>query len=40
MAELELRDSMKREFEAYGKPLDTVLAFKYLGQVMMVVIDD
>ena len=34
MAEAELRDSMERAFKAYGKPLETVSAFKYLGQVM------
>ena len=34
MAEVELRDSMERVFEAYGKPLETVATFKYLGRVM------
>ena len=34
IAEAELRDITERAFEAYGKPLDTVLAFKYLGRVM------
>ena len=34
MAEVELRDSTERAFEAYGKPLETVSAFKYLGRVM------
>ena len=36
MAEAELRDSTERAFEAYGKPLEIVLAFKYLGRVMTV----
>ena len=36
MAEAELRDSTERAFEAYGKTLDTVSTFKYLGQVMTV----
>ena len=40
MAEAELRDSTERTFEAYGKPLDTVLTFKYLGQVMTAVDDN
>ena len=34
MAEAELRDSTERAFEAYGKPLETMLEFKYLGRVM------
>ena len=34
MAEAELRYSTERAFEAYGKPLETVSTFKYLGQVM------
>ena len=34
MAEAELRDSTERSFEAYGKPLETVATFKYLGRVM------
>ena len=34
MAEVELRDSTERAFEAYGKPLENVLAFNYLGRVM------
>ena len=36
MAEAELRDSTERAFEAYGKPLETVSTFKYLGRVMTV----
>ena len=34
MTEAELRESTERAFEAYGKPLETVLIFKYLGRVM------
>ena len=34
MAEAKLKDSTERAFEAYGKPLDTVSTFKYLGRVM------
>ena len=40
MAEAELRDSMERAFEAYGKPLETVATFKYLGRVMTAGDDD
>ena len=40
MAEAELRDSTERAFEAYGKPLETVATFKYLGQVMTARDDD
>ena len=29
-----MRDSTERAFEAYGKQLETVATFKYLGQVM------
>ena len=34
MEEAELRDITEISFEAYGKPLETVLTFKYLGRVM------
>ena len=34
MAEAELRDSTERALEVYGKPLETVATFKYLGRVM------
>ena len=34
MAEADLRDSTERAFGAYGKPLETVLTFKYLGRVI------
>ena len=34
MSEAELRDSTERAFEAYGKPLETVATFNYLGRVM------
>ena len=35
-----MRDSTERAFEAYGKPLETVSTFKYLGRVMMAGNDD
>ena len=34
MAEAELREITERAVEAYGKPLDNVSTFKYLGRVM------
>ena len=34
LAEAELRDSTERSFEAYGEPLENMMAFKYLGKVM------
>ena len=34
MAEAELRDSTERAFGAYGKPLESVATFKYLGRVV------
>ena len=40
MAEAELRDSTERAFEAYGKPLENVSAFKYLERVMTAGDDD
>ena len=40
MAEAELQDSTERAFEAYGKPLETVSTFKYLGLVMTAGYDD
>ena len=40
MAEEESRDSTERAFEAYGKPLETVLTFKCLGRVTTAGDDD
>ena len=40
MAEAELRDRTERVLEAYGKPLETVATFKYLGRVMTAGDDD
>ena len=40
MAEAELRDSTERAFESYGKALETVSSFKYLGRVMTAGDDD
>ena len=33
-------DCTERAFQAYGKPLDTVTSFKYLGQVIVEGEDD
>ena len=33
-AEAELMESTERAFDDYGKPIDTVTSFKYLGRVM------
>ena len=30
----EMRESMVRSFQAYGRPLETVTSFKYLGRIM------
>ena len=40
MAEAELQDSTERAFEAYGKPLETLDTFKYLGRLMTAGDDD
>ena len=40
MSEAELRDSTERALEAYGKPLETVTIFKYLGRFMTAGDDD
>ena len=43
MAEVELRDSTERAFEAfeaYGKPLETAATLKYLGRIMTAGGDD
>ena len=40
LAEEELREISEREFQAYGCPLENVMAFKYLGRVITVVDDD
>ena len=40
MAETELRESTEMAFEAYGKPLEAVPSFKYLGRIMTAGDDD
>ena len=40
MAETELREITERAFEAYGKPLEAVTGFKYLGRTMTAGDDD
>ena len=39
-SEAELQNSTERAFEAYGKALETVSTFKYLGRVMTAVDDN
>ena len=34
LTEEELQESSERAFQAYGKPLETVTSFKYLGRVL------
>ena len=34
MAEEEIQESVERDFQAYGRPLETVTLFKYLGLVL------
>ena len=33
-------DSTERDLKAYGKPLDTITTFKYMGRVMTAGDDD
>ena len=40
LAEVELRESTERAFEAYGAPLENVKTFKYMGRVMTAGYDD
>ena len=40
IAEAYARGSLERAFEAYGKPINNVLAFRYLGRVLTAVDDD
>ena len=34
LAEEEIRESGARDFQAYGRPIETVQCFRYLGRVM------
>ena len=36
LVEEELRESLKRAFQAYGEQLETFTSFKYLGRVLIV----
>ena len=40
LAETELRESTEMAFEAYGKQLEAVPSFKYLGRIMTAWEDD
>ena len=35
-----MQERVERDFQAYGRPLDTVTPFKYLGWVLMAADDD
>ena len=37
MEEEKMREIAERDFQAYERPLETVISFKYLGQVLMAV---
>ena len=34
VVEEDMRESAERAFQAYGKPLETVISFKYMGKVL------
>ena len=40
LAEADLRESLEKVFEAFGKPLENLTAFKYLVRVLTKVDDD
>ena len=40
LAEERLRESTERAFDGYGKTLENLTAFRYLGRVLMVGDDD
>ena len=40
LAEIEIRESMEIAFEVYGKQLQTVPSFKYLGRILTEGDDD
>ena len=40
LAETEMRESTETDFEAYGKQLEAVPSFKYLGRILTEVDDD
>ena len=40
MAETETRENLERAFHAYGKPMEAVSEFRYLGQILTATDDD
>ena len=36
----DMREIMARAFQAYGRPLETMILFKYLGQIITALYDD
>ena len=40
LAEMETRENAERAFHAYGRPMEVVLEFRYLGQLITATDDD
>ena len=40
MEETETRENSERAFHAYGKPMEAVLEFRYLGRLLTAMDDD
>ena len=40
LAEKETRENLERTFHAYGKPMEAVSEFCYLGRILMATDDD
>ena len=40
LAETETRENTKQAFHAYGKPMEAVLEFRYLGRILTATDDD
>ena len=40
LAETETRENAERAFHAYGKPMEAVLEFRYLGRLLAATDDD
>ena len=40
LSETETRENSERAFEAYGAPIESVTAFKYLGRILTATDDD
>ena len=40
LSETETRENLERAFHAYGKPMEAVLEFRYLGRLLTATDDD